>query len=87
MTHRLFDTLDTFCDYCIARTTQTLVEIPAFFFCRKEEGIPFIRPVYSGENFIKFVISLKNRLKGRRFVEISWRLAKDADDGGDRRDS
>lgn len=40
MTHRLFDTLDTFCDYCIARTTQTLVEIPAFFFVVKKKGFP-----------------------------------------------
>lgn len=40
MTHRLFDTLDTFCDYCIARTTQTLVEIPIFFFVVKKKGFP-----------------------------------------------
>lgn len=37
--HHLFDTLDTFCDYCIARTTQTLVEIPAFFYVKKK-GFP-----------------------------------------------
>lgn len=30
------------------------------------------------ENFIKFVISLKNWVKGRRFFEISWRLTKEA---------
>lgn len=38
------------------------------------------------ENFIKFVISLKNWVKGRRFFEISWRLTKEAA-GRRRRDS